>query len=161
MNDEHSPSDDTLRLILAADQEEWLVGRINESRAFIWAMSIVLVVSALWGLTNYQKAFTYFDEPKCFVLIGDLADNQELLEQFAAEGLKPCPKTGSEQEQKDREITWRDVQAIITFASWLAVIVSALTLLRHTHQLRKFKIYLEDHRAFLAKYNRLPSTPES
>lgn len=161
MPNDQAPSDDVLRLILAADQEDWLLGRINESRGWIWAMSFLLVVSLAWGTTHYKDAFAYFDEPKCFVLIGEPADNQQMRDMLLAQGLTPCPQEGSEQDLKEKEIGWRDVQAMATFAAWLMVLASTLTLFRHIYQLRKFKGYLEDHRAFLAKYNRLKTNEVS
>ena len=155
MPNDQSPSDDVLRLILAADHEEWLRAQINASRIFIWAMTVFLLVGVIWGTVNFKSTLTYFDEPKCYVLLGPAANNEQLLEQFKAQGIKPCSPPGSAEALKAKEIGLLDILAYSTFLAWLVVLVSALTLVRHLYLQRKFTKYLEDHRAFLKKYNRL------
>lgn len=155
MPNDQNPSDEVLRLILAADHEEWLLAQIRESRIFIWAMAFFLIVGVFWGIVNFKKAFTYFDEPKCYVLLGPTANNMQMLEQFKAQGLRPCPSPGSPEDVKATEINSRDILAFSTFSAWIVAIVSALTLCRHVYLMRKFKRYLIDHRTFLKKYNRL------
>ncbi len=44
MTDNGDIRDDTLRLVLSADQEQWLAARLRQSRAFVAAMLAVLAV---------------------------------------------------------------------------------------------------------------------
>lgn len=155
MFDEQYPTDDTLRLILAADQEEWLNQRINESKGFIGIMLLLLVISVIWAAINYKDAFAYYDGPDCYVLTGEASNNPEIHKEFQAMGMVPCQENDAAKESKQSEIGWKDMQAILTFASLLLILVSTLTLFRHIFQFRKFKGYLVDHRLFLAKYHRL------
>ncbi len=152
---EHYPTDETLRLILAADQEQWLLKRIRESKSYIVAMSALLVLCLAWGGVHFKDALSYYDGPDCYILTGDISNPQKIHREFQAMGLKPCSAENSVEEKREPPLGWKDVQAVTTFASLILILVSILTLIRHLFQFKKYKNYLIDHRAFMAKYNRL------
>ncbi len=151
MAEEQHITDENLRLVLSTDQEEWLAGKINESRSYIRAMVVFIVLCTAWVSADFSGAFLQFDAPECFSSTGDGADRQQLRKEFLAQGLVPCPKEGAGDEGE----TWKSIRAITTLISMLVLLVSTLTLIRSIYQLRQFKGYQTDHRAFLKKYNRL------
>jgi hypothetical protein len=153
MPDQIYPKDENLRLILSTDQEQWLAGRIKDNQAFVWAMTILLLLSVSWLSAVYAGVFSQYDAPECFSLVGDTQDNQQLRAGYLADGLKPCPTDESGEAGTD----WENVRGMVTVAAWFLVLLSSLGLLRGLHQLRMFKGYLTDHQAFLKKYNRLDS----
>ena len=150
-DDESYPKDETLRLVMAADQEQWLRQKIRESRIVVRAMAIVLVLSTVWAATDFSTAFAQYDKVDCYILSPDAPDFQELRDQFIAEGLKPCPPG----EAAGKGIDWTDIRVVVATLSVLLMLASTLTLLRHLFLLRRYTGYLTDHRAFLEKYNRL------
>lgn len=152
MDLEGFPKDETLRLILAKDQEQWIRQKLRESRQVIWLALVVLVASILWASIFYDEGFDYFNRPKCFILVGEGADHALLRKEFLAEGLKPCPPMGA--EIAEPEMSMEKIKAWVTFSSLILILISTLTLIRHLYLLIKFKGYLSDHLAFMAKYNR-------
>ena len=150
MNTEQHPIDENLRLIMSADQEQWLGKQINEARKIIRAMVIILLAASLWAAMDFVDAFAQYNKAGCYILATDAPDYQELRDQFAAEGLKPCPPEGAGQ----KGIDWTDIRILAATFSVILMLVSVLTILRHLFLLRRYKGYLTDHQAFLKKYNR-------
>ncbi|MBT3238953.1 MAG: hypothetical protein HOK06_08385 [Rhodospirillaceae bacterium] len=151
MTDAQHVKDENLRLVLSADQEQWLQKRIRESQTFIKAAAIILVFSAAWLTTNMPDTFSLYQETECFSFSDNSPANQELREQFLAEGLKPCSEIDTTEANSGKLDIWRVLSAL----SAILILVSSLTLIRHLYLLQKNKTYLVDHQAFLAKYNRL------
>jgi hypothetical protein len=155
MSEEDYPKDENLRLILSTDQEQWLHQRIRDWQRFTRAMTIILVVCLLWALAYAAGAFTQFDEPECISFVGSNLSLQEQQDQIAAAGVEACPPQVAGQDATDSGTNWENVRATVTLASWVLIMLSFLGWLRGRYQVRQFKGYLKDHRAFLKKYNRL------
>ncbi len=155
MADFQYPKDETLRLVLSADQDQWLQSKINESRVFIWAMLILLGASVSW----VSGVVWVFEKPQeCFTLVGNGSDHQVLRENFLAQGLVECVSEVSGQEAMGADFDLSDKTGLFTLLAIIGILVSSLVLVRHIFQLKKFKGYQKDHQAFLAKYNRLKTS---
>jgi len=145
------PKDENLRLILSADQDQWLRQRIRESRIFILVMAILLALGVTWLTINFADTVSWYEGPDCLIIDGNADVDQAVRDAFLAAGLTPCPPENS----PARGIAWDDVRAAGTFLSMLLIVVTIPTIFRHLYLLWRNKGYLKDHRAFLKKYNRL------
>lgn len=154
MSGQTYPKDETLRLVLSREEEQWITERIQECRIFLWAMSLLLALSASWIAAHAAGAFSLEDEAECFSLSADNPDYREIQQRFLAMGLQQCPPEGYE-GPVDSGITWKDVGGVATLLSLIVFLVSFLSLLRNLFLLRRYKGYFKDHQAFLRKYNRL------
>lgn len=145
------PKDENLRLIMSGDQEQWINGQIRESKFFVMAMAVLLGLTVAWVTVDLAVGgFSRYDQPDCYFLSGDGSDTQVMRRELLDMGLKPCPP----EQRHGRGIDWTNIWAVVTLGAALLIVVSALTLLRHLFLLRKYRGYLADHQAFLAKYNR-------
>lgn len=151
MQTDQQPKNENLRLVLSVDQEKWLRQQIRISKNLAWAMVALLIVSASWLSLNFANVVAWSDGPECFILEGAAATDQEMRNEFVAQGLKPCPP----EKAQEKGLSSGDVLAGVTLLSALLILVSGLGLMRNLYQLKKYKNYLLDHRAFLEKYNRL------
>lgn len=145
------PKDENLRLILSTDQEQWLRKRIRDWTLFSWVMTIILLLSMAWMTADAMGAFSRYDAPDCISFVGSSLNDQQQRDEIASSDLQPCPPQAAE----NAEINWEQVRGLVSTASWLLMMLTILGLLRGLFQLRTFKGYLQDHRAFLKKYNRL------
>ncbi|NQU59485.1 MAG: hypothetical protein HQ513_19805 [Rhodospirillales bacterium] len=155
MDENQFPKDENLRLILSTDQEQWLQQRIRDWHRFTWVMAVMLVVSSAWVTAYAAGAFARYDEPECMSFVGSTLSIEQQREQLASSGLEACPQSTSAQGAQDSDINWEDVRLGVTVSSVLVILLTFLGLLRGLFQLRMYKGYLTDHRAFLEKYNRL------
>ncbi len=72
------------------------------------------------------------------------------------ENLRLILSTDQDQWLSERIKDWRRFAwAMVTLSSFVLILLTFLGLLRGLFQLRMYKGYLVDHRAFLKKYNRL------
>jgi len=148
---DQQPKDENLRLILSADQDHWLRQQIRISKNLVWAMAVLLVVSVGWLTANFADTMAWYSGPDCFILEGTAATDQDMRKELVEQGSKPCPP----EKEQENGVSSEDFQAGMTVLSVLLALVSLLALLRNLYELKRYKSYLLDHRAFLEKYNRL------
>ena len=116
------------------------------------AMLIVLTLSAAWMAAYSVGAFSIAEEPDCISFVGGFPALNELSDILESSGKKVCPPEG---ETIDQGLNWNNVRGAATISSMLLILLTSLGLMRDLFMVRKFKGYLTDHEAFLAKYNRL------
>ena len=142
--------DENLRLVLSAEQEQWIRQQRGMAVGLARASVFFQVLGAGWMTALFSGAVFDSAPQSCFELAADTPNYQKVLAEFRAQGLSPCPPGG----QADREFKWGDLVWLPTLIAALALVVSPLTLGRNLFLMRRYKNYLADHEGFLRKYNR-------
>lgn len=145
------PKDENLRLVLSADQEQWLARRIREYRAFVGICAVLLVLSGGWLAASAAGWTPAEDDPGCFTVPETAPDRRELHDQFLEMGLMPCPPPD---QAEDASHLGFDGHAWTTLLAAFVLFAALVGLLRNLFLLRTFRRYSRDHRAFLEKYHR-------
>ena len=110
MDDDLTPKDDNLRLILSEGHEKWLDDKITETRRAI-AMLVALFVVGVAGMFGAAK----------------------LSIDWATPGLS----------------------TMIIMIPVVLIFATTAELVRRIRELKKYRLFVEDHEGFLKKYNRL------
>lgn len=154
MDTDQEPIDENLRLILSADQEQWLQKKIDHSRKFIRDLIIIIAFCLAWFVIDLAGVFKGKDALDCFHISADAPDYQELHDRFVAEGLESCSSMNAGKKWS----VWKKNGVLLTLGSVFAIFASLLGIIRHLYLLWKLEGYKKDHQAFLKKYGRRPKT---
>lgn len=148
------PKDDSLRLVLSADQDSWIRGHIRDSQRYLILMCVLFVVSLLCiiilneGLSQSRVSYD------C-VRISNL--DPSLIVNGKVDGLRVC---GSDeiaemaQQAEAREDHWAKRYIWLLFFAYPLALGSPIGVFVNLFNLFKFRGYLKDHDAFLRAYNR-------
>ena len=148
------PVDDNLRLLLSKDHEKWLLVKVRDSKWFVGVNSILFIICMVWLAADPFGLLREKETQLCYKLTGNAEDIEKTRQELLAEGKKICPPAVAGKEAEADKYGGIYEYNFIAIFSYLILVVSVLTIARHLYLLRKYRRYLQEHREFLAGYNR-------